>query len=125
MRGAKGQLRRPVLGKTGHPPGFGVSRDARIGARDADRGQKGGKWAFLGRFVSLDGFPDGFVSKRQGGKTKNARQGIETCELLFDLLLFHTVEKQRMPVRALKPHGHLVRPAVRHLWKNKECPSGH
>ena len=98
MRGAKGQLRRPVPGKTGHPPGFGAFCDARIGARGADRGQKGGKWAFSGRFVSLDGFPDGFVSERW-------------------------VEKQRMPVRALKRQGLEGMPVASiQMWKNKECP---
>ena len=85
------------------------------------------------------------------GKTKNARQGIETCLGKFSTKAdFHFVEKQRMPVRALK---HLVgyvatvidgnvekqRMPVRALkralsdrrllsggrWKNKECPSGH
>ena len=39
-----------------------------------------------------------------GGKTKNARQGIETlrdmCPPIRDV---KDVEKQRMPVRALKP----------------------
>ena len=65
-----------------------------------------------------------------GGKTKNARQGIETLVAPAPAATAGAsiVEKQRMPVRALRlnlPLGQKVEKVYLVEWKNKECPSGH